>query len=109
MVGDVEHPISLHRLNDCLEIFLSWWHIFQYNTVFDALAVCQGIADTEGIIEPGAESVLADVFLVLDVVAVFSTVLVDYADAEHIPDDITPIVKCTFGNVHTSADAITKP
>ena len=109
MVGDVEHPISLHRLYDGLKIVLARWNVFQNDTVFDALAVCQGIAHAERVVEPGTKSVLTDVFFVLYVIAVLPSVFVDYADAKHVPDDITPVVKGTFGNVHTPADVITKP
>ena len=46
------------------------------------------------------------VTLVFDIVAVFSTVLIDDTDTEHIPDDITPVVKSAFGNIYSSADVI---
>ena len=53
VVGDVDDAVFLHRLNDGLEIFLTRRHVFQNDTVFDALAVCQGIAHTERVVEPG--------------------------------------------------------
>ena len=77
--------------------------------VFDTLAVGQGVAHTERVVKPGAESVLADVLLVLYVVAILASVLVDDVDAEHIPDDITPVVEGALGYIDPSADVISKP
>ena len=108
-MGDIQDTVFLHRLNDGLKVALARRHVFQNDTVFNALAIRQCIAYTECIVEPGAEAILTDVFFVLYVISVLPSVLIDYADTEHIPDDITPVVKGTFGNVHTSADVITKP
>ena len=109
MIGDVEHTILPHCLNNGLEIMLSRRDIFQENTVFDALAVRQRIAYTESVVEPRTKPILTDVLLVLDVIAILTTVLIGDADAEHIPNNITPIVKSAFGNIYSSANFITEP
>ena len=109
VVGDVQDTVFLHGLDDGLEIFLSWWHILQYDTVFDALTVCQGITDTERVIEPRTQTVLADVLDIGNIVSVFATILVGYINAEHIPNDITPIVESSFGNLYASTNVIIKP
>ena len=84
-------------------------HVFQNNTIFDTLAVCQCIAHTESVVKPGTESVLTDVLLVLNVVTILATSFISDVDAEHIPDDITPVVEGALGNIDTSADVISQP
>ena len=109
MLGNVKHSVFLHGFDDGLKIVLTRWHVFHNEAVFDALAVRRGIAHTESVVQPGTKSVFTNVFLVFYKVAVFSTVLIDDTDTEHIPDDITPVVKSALRNVHTSADFVTEP
>ena len=109
MVGDVDYTVFLHCLNDGLKVLLTRRHVFQNDAVFDTLAVCQGIAYAESVVEPGAESVFADVILILNVITVLATPLIGDIDTKHIPNNTTPVVEGTFGNIHTSADIIAKP
>ena len=109
MIGDVEHTIFLHSLDDGLKVILSGWHVFKNDTVFDTLAVCQGITYAERVVEPRAESVLAYILFVLYIIAVLATILVGDINTEHIPDSITPVVERALGYLHASANVITKP
>ena len=104
MVGDVQHTVFLHRLDDGLQVVLARRDIFQQDAVFDALAVGQGIAHTERVVEPRAKAVLADVLHIIYIVAVFATILIDDVDAEHVPDHISPVVEGALGNLHAPAD-----
>jgi len=97
VIGDVEHTVLLHCLDDGVEIVLAGRNIFKNDTVFDALAVCQGIAYAEGVVEPRAESVLTYVLFVRNIVAVLAMILIGDVDAEHIPDCIAPVVEGAFG------------
>ena len=96
--------VFLHRLNDGLQIFLSWRHVFQNDAVLNALAVGQGIADAERVVKPGTETVIADILRIGDIVTVFTTVLVGNFDAEHVPNNIAPVVESAFMHINTAAD-----
>jgi hypothetical protein len=110
MVGYVEDSVFLHRIDDRFQIILTRWHIFQDDTILDTLAVGHCVAHAESVEKPRAESISTYVLFVLDVIAIFATILVNYTDAEHVPDDISPVVKRSLGNIHTSADiCITEP
>jgi hypothetical protein len=63
VIGNVKHSVFLHCLDDGLKVALARRHVFQNDAVFDALTIGQGIADIEGVIESGAETILADVLL----------------------------------------------
>ena len=41
--------------------------------------------------------------------AILATPFIGDVYAKHIPDDITPVVEGTFGDIHTSANVIAKP
>lgn len=73
VIGNVEHTVLLHCLDDRLEIILPGRNVFKKYAVFDAMTVCQGIAYAEGIVEPRAESVLTYVLFVLNIVAVLAS------------------------------------
>ena len=108
-MGDIQYTVFLHRLNDGLKVALARRHVFQNDAVFDTLTVCQCIANTESVVKPGTESVLTNVLFIINIISVLTTVLINDVDAEHIPDDITPVVEGALGNIDPSADVISQP
>ena len=103
-VGDVEHPVLLHRVDDGVQVLLSRRHILKEYAVLDALTGCQGVAHAVGAVDPRTQSVVGDVVLVLDEVAVVAATLVLDVEAEHVADGVAPVVERAQRQVQAAAD-----